>query len=65
MSKIELVRTALQTIINNIDCNNSNISDEQCDEVLDMINKTTNAKEKLSKYQACKFLNKSRATFDN
>lgn len=56
---------ALQNIIDNINCDNSNMSDEQCDELLDVINKTTNTQNKLSKYQACKFLNISRATFDN
>ena len=65
MSKIELLRLALQNAIDNIDCGNSNASDEQCDEIIEAINKLTNTKNKLSKYQACKYLNVSRATFDN
>lgn len=65
MSKIELVKTALQTTINNLDSGNSNLSDELCDELLDIVNKATNTQNKLSKYQACKYLNISRSTFDN
>lgn len=52
-------------MIDNIDTGNSKASDEQCDEIIEIINKITNAKNKLSKYQACKYLNISRATFDN
>ena len=65
MSKIDLLRLTLQNAINNIDCGNSNASEEQCDELIDLINKITNTQTKLSKYQACKYLNISRATFDN
>ena len=65
MSKIELLRKVLQDAIDNIDCGNSKASDEQCDEIIEIINKVTNTKNKLSKYQACKYLNVSRATFDN
>ena len=52
-------------MLDNIDCNNSNASDEEIDIILDMVNKVTNTQDKLSKYQACKYLNISRATFDN
>lgn len=52
-------------MLDNIDCNNSNADDEQMDIILDMVNKVTNTQNKLSKYQACKYLNISRATFDN
>lgn len=65
MSKIELLRLALQNAIDSIDCNNSNASDEQCDEIIEVVNRVLNTKNKLSKYQACKYLNISRATFDN
>lgn len=65
MSKIELLKLVLQNAIDNIDCGNSNASDEQCDEIIEAINKLTNTKNKLSKYQSCKYLNISRAIFDN
>ena len=65
MSKLEILKMALSQLVGNIDSGNSNASDEQIDEMLDIINKTTNTQNKLSKYQACKYLNISRATFDN
>ena len=65
MSKIQLIKTCLEQVINNIDCGNSNLSDSQCDELLETICKITNAETKLSKYQASKYLGVSRATFDN
>lgn len=63
--KIELLKTCLTNFINNIDCGNTNISEEQCDEIIDIINHMTISENKYSKYQACKYLGISRATFDN
>lgn len=65
MQKLELLKISLQKVIDNIDTGNSTFSEEECDELLDAINKATNTQNKLSKYQACKYLNISRATFDN
>ena len=64
-NKLNVLKIALEQIIDNIDSGNSRANDEQLDEILDIINKTTNGENKLSKYQACKYLNISRATFDN
>jgi len=65
MNKLEVLKLGLEQVINNIDSSNSNASDEEIDVILDMVNKVTNTQNKLSKYQACKYLNISRATFDN
>lgn len=65
MSKLNIVKDSLQQIINNIDVGNSNLNDEQCEGVLEMINIMTVPENKYSKYQACKYLRISRATFDN
>ena len=65
MQKLELIKIGLQTIIDNIDNGNSNASDEELDATLDMITKVTDTRDKLSKYQACKYLKMSRAKFDN
>ena len=65
MNKLDLVKEGLLFVANNIDSGNSNATDEECEEILDLINKTTNTQNKLSKYQACKYLNISCATFDN
>ena len=65
MSKIKLIRETLQIIINNIDAGNSNLDDEQCTECLETLIPFTFVENKLSKYQSCKYLGVSRATFDN
>ena len=65
MKKLELLKICLQKVIDNIDSGNSNLSEDECDELLDTINKATNTQNKLSKYQACKYLGISRTTFDN
>lgn len=65
MSKIKTVKASLKALLDNIDSENSRMSDEECDEIIDFINKTVNVRTKLSKYQACKYLRISRATFDN
>lgn len=62
---IKIIRELLLKIVNDIDTGNSNLSSSECVEVLDYLTTMTNKNEKLSKYQACKYLNISRATFDN
>ena len=44
---------------------NDDYTDEEMSEIIDSINGIVNTKNKLSKEQACKYINKSRATFDN
>lgn len=61
---IQLIRSLLQNCIDRIDAGNSNLSAEECVEVLDILKKYTDKDKHLSKYQACKYLNMSRATFD-
>lgn len=61
---LELIKQGLQQIINNIDSGNSNITEEEGIKLLDYINRITNTQEKLSVYQACKFLGIGRSTFD-
>lgn len=62
---MNILKNELQRIIDNIDTGNSNIpNEEELEEILDLINKATNTQNKLSKYQAMKYLNVSRATFD-
>lgn len=60
-----VIKQLLANIINDIDTGNSNISEEQETEIIEAIKKFTDKTERLSKYQACKYLNISRATFDN
>lgn len=62
---MNIIKLLLIKIINDIDTGNSNLTSEECEEVIDYLSGITNRNEKLSKYQACKYLKVSRATFDN
>lgn len=61
----ETLKKSLINFIELLDTGNSDYSDSELNEILETINKITNNKKKLSKYQACEYLNVSRATFDN
>ena len=61
---IGLIRSLLQNCIDRIDAGNSNLSADEEIEVIQLLKKYTDKDRKLSKYQACKYLNMSRATFD-
>lgn len=62
---IQLIKTLLLQVIDNIDAGNSNMSESEQSEVLDYLLKLTKKDDRLSKYQACEYLNIGRATFDN
>lgn len=62
---MKIIKELLLKIVNDIDTGNSNLSADECIEVIDYLSGITNKNEKLSKYQACKYLKISRATFDN
>ena len=64
MKKLELLKQSLLNIISNIDSGNSNLDDNQCEELINTINKMALVKNKYSKYQSYKYLGLSRATFD-
>ena len=55
----------LSKVIEDINCGNSNISDEEALKLTDVIKSFTDKTERLSKYGAYTYLNISRATFDN
>ena len=61
---IGLIRSLLQKCIDRIDAGNSNLSAEEEIEIIELLKNYTNKDRKFSKYQACKYLNISRATFD-
>ena len=65
MLEKETLKSVLLKIVDNIDSGNSNYSEKEEAEIIDTINRITNTQNKLSKYQACKYIGKSRATFDN
>ena len=59
------IKNALLNVIDAIDAGNSKVDDDDALQIIELSNKLTNTENKLSKYQACKYLHISRATFDN
>lgn len=64
-SMIEVIKRHLLKIVDDIDTGNSNISDGEALELVDTLKRLTDKESRISKYEACKYLNISRATFDN
>ncbi len=62
---LKVIRRILLKIVGDIDAGNSNLTDSEAIEVIEMLNRVSNRETRLSKYSACKYLNISRATFDN
>ena len=62
---LNVIKEQLLKIIENIDAGNSNISEEDAINTLKYIRELTDEDKRLSKYQACQYLNISRATYDN
>lgn len=62
---IQIIKSLLNQIIENIDSGNSNISEEEELEIINILKSYTDKTERMSKYNACLYLNCSRATFDN
>lgn len=58
---IELIKKYLLKLVDDIDAGNSNISDSEAIELVDILKRLTDK----GKYAACRYLNVSRATFDN
>ena len=61
---MNIIKSLLQNCIDRIDSGNSNLSADEEIEIIQLLKKYTDKDKKLSKYQACKYLNMSRATFD-
>lgn len=67
---MKVIRDLLVKIIEDIDAGNSNSTECEQKEIIELITHFTNKQEKLSKYQSIKYINDcgikmSRATFDN
>lgn len=60
---LNVIRTLLKKILDDIDAGNSNITEAEGKEIISMLSEITD--NRMSKYQACQYLNVSRATFDN
>lgn len=62
---IEMIRKYLLKLVDDIDAGNSNLTEKEAVELVDALKRLTDKQKRLSKYEACKYLNVSRATFDN
>ena len=60
---LSVIRNLLEKILNDIDAGNSNITEDEGKQIIDMLSNISEPR--LSKYQAMQYLNISRATFDN
>lgn len=62
---IELIKKYLLKIVDDIDAGNSNLTESEAVELVDTLKRLTDREKRLSRYEACRYLNVSRATFDN
>ncbi len=62
---LKIIRNLLLKIVDDIDAGNSNLSDEEALKLISDLKELTDKEQRISKYQACQYLNVSRATFDN
>ena len=62
---IKIIRSLLLKIVDNIDTGNSNITESEALELAKVLQSYTDKTVRMSKYQACQYLNMSRASFDN
>lgn len=61
---LNVIKRLIYKIGDDIDSGNSNLTEEECIEIIATLQRMSD-KSRLSKYSACKYLNISRATFDN
>ena len=62
---LKVIRNLLVKIVDNIDSGNSNLTENESLELAKVLQSYTDKTIKMSKYQACQYLNVSRTTFDN
>lgn len=52
---LNVIKSLLQKILNDIDSGNSNITEEEGHQIIDMLSSIN--EDRISKYQACQYLN--------
>ena len=62
---VSVLQKLLRKIDQDIDAGNSNLTEEEALEVIEILKEYTRRDKPMSKYQAYTYLNISRATFDN
>jgi hypothetical protein len=64
MDKLKLLSDEFKRIANNIDSGNSNLTEEECIELIEDFARSSDSTTKFSIYQAAKFLGKSKSSLD-
>lgn len=62
---LKVIRELLLKMVDNIDVGNSNLTEDEALQAISYLKELTNKKKRLSKCEAYRYLNVSRATFDN
>lgn len=62
---LQIIKRILLRIVDNIDSGNSNMTISDQLQVIEALREYTDKEVRLSKYQACKYVELSRASFDN
>lgn len=62
---ISLIKECLLKLVNDIDAGNSNLTEDEAFKLVSVLKELTDRERRLSKYESCRYLNVSRATFDN
>lgn len=62
---LNIIKELLLKIVDSIDAGNSSLSEEESIKILEYLKRVTDKDQRISKYEACRHLNVSRATFDN
>ena len=62
---LKVIRELLLKIVDNIDVGNSNLTEDEALQAISYLKELTNKEKRLSKCEAYRYLNISRATFDN
>lgn len=61
---LKVLRKLLQKVIDDIDCGNCHMTDNELQTITDGLRRLTREDKMMSKYEACRYLGISRATFD-
>lgn len=61
---IQIIKSLLLKMVDDIDAGNSNLSEEECIDVIRTLKRYTRTDTRFSKMSACKYLNISRSAFD-
>ena len=62
---LKVIRGLLLKMVDNIDAGNSNLTEDEALQAISYLKELTNKEKRLSKCEAYRYLNISRATFDN